>query len=197
MSAEVAVDQQHGLRGGQRADSENHQYGADDHQPNEEWHAEQRHSFAAQAKRRGDEIDRATDGAEAAKDQSERPEIGAVAAGEGALGERRVGKPADIGRGAGALQARASEEAVVEEQAAECGHPETERVEAGKSDVANTQHQWDEIVGEANEDRHRDEENHRGAMHREEAIENFSGKYVQPRAGKLQPDQQNLNAPGD
>ena len=167
MSAEVAIDQQHGLRGGQRADGENHQNGADNHQPNEERHAKQRHPFAAQTKRRGDEIDRAADGAEATENQCERPEISAVPTGEGTFGERRVGEPTNIRRGACTLQSIAAQKAVVEKQPAEGSHPETECVEAWESDVSDTQHQWDEVIGEAHEDRHRHEENHRGAVHGE------------------------------
>jgi hypothetical protein len=111
-----------------------------------------------------------------------------------ALGQRRVGKPADIRRCACALQPITAEEAVVQKQPAECGHPETERVEARKSDVSNPQHQRNEVICEAHEDRHRHEENHRGAVHCEKSIEDFRGNDVQARAGELQPDQQNLDA---
>ena len=49
----------------------------------------------------------------------ERPVVGAVAGREELRGQRRVGEPAHIGRGARAVQAARRREAEVEQQAAE------------------------------------------------------------------------------
>ena len=58
----------------------------------------------------------AVERADAADDQAQGPEVGGGGAGEGVLGQRRVGEPAD-GRGA------AGREAEIDEQAAEAASP--------------------------------------------------------------------------
>src|SRR5262249_40053777 len=78
-------------------------------------------------------------------------EVGSGGGGEGALGQRGVGEPAD-GRGA------ASREAEVDEQAAEQGRPEAQRVEARKGHVAGPDHERNQIVAHADQDRNAHEE---------------------------------------
>src|SRR6202034_4252166 len=104
-------------------------------------------------------------------EDAEGPVVGGMAGRKDARGERRVGEPADVGRGAGAVEAAAGEVAEVEQQAAESRYPEAESIEARKSHVARADHQRDKIVAEAKQDRHAYEEDHRGAVHGKEAIE--------------------------
>ncbi len=57
--------------------------------------------------------------------------------------------------------------------AAERRHPEAERIQPRKRHVARADHQRHEVIRESEKDRHRHEENHRGAVHREHAVENL------------------------
>ena len=59
--AEVAVEQQHDLRGGQRRNGEKIMHRHPQHRPDEERHAHERHALAAHAEDGGDEVDRRAD----------------------------------------------------------------------------------------------------------------------------------------
>ena len=106
--------------------------------------------------------------------QSQRPQVGGRAAGEGPLGERRIGEPADCRRAAGG-------KAEIDEQAAEERRPEAERVEPRKGHVAGADHQRHEVIAQADQNRHADEEDHRRAVHREELVERV-GRQERARA---------------
>ena len=105
MSAEVAVDQQHDLRRRQRADGEDNQDRHHEVQPGEQRHLAQRHSRAAHAQDRGQNVDRRADAAECRRPAGQRPEIGAVAGRECLRGQRRVREPSHIRRVARPIQA--------------------------------------------------------------------------------------------
>ena len=66
VAAQVAVDQQHDLRRGQRADGQQHQSRHDEVQPRKQRHAAQRHARAAHAQDGGHDVDGGADAAEAA-----------------------------------------------------------------------------------------------------------------------------------
>ena len=88
-------------------------------------------------------------------------------------GQGSIGKPANVRRGAGAVEAVAAEKTEVQEQAAEGRYPEAEGVEPRKRHIARAQHQRYQIVAKTEENRHADEEHHRRAVHREQAIEDL------------------------
>ncbi len=106
----------------------------------------------------------------------ERPVVGAVAGRKDARGERSVGEPAYVGRGAGAVKAAAAEVAEVKQQAAKGGDPEAEGVQAREGHVARADHQRDKVIAEAEEDGHAHEEDHGGAVHGEELIEDLGAR---------------------
>ncbi len=116
---------------------------------------------------------------------------------EDASGEWRVGKPADVGRSARAIEAAAGEVAEVEQQAAECGDPEAEGVQAREGHVARADHEGNEVVAEAEQNWHADEEDHRGAVHGEEAVEGLRGDEVVVGDEKLDAHQYGFNAGDD
>ena len=78
VSAQIAVDQQHDLRRGQRTDGKDHQAGHHEVEPGEQWHFGQRHSRATHAKNGSYDVDRRADAAKAGDQQGQRPEIRAV-----------------------------------------------------------------------------------------------------------------------
>ena len=176
---------QHDLRGGQRADGDEDQAAGHEIEPDQQRHAAQLHARAAHAECGGHDVERGADGADAAQQNAERPVVGAVAGREDLRGERRIGKPADVGRGARAVKSAAAEIAEVEQKAAERRDPEAESVQSRKRHVARANHQRNKIVAEAEENRHADEEHHRGAVHGEQPIEDLRRDEVscwEPRA---------------
>ncbi len=79
---------------------------------------------------------------------------------------RRVGgvhEPAAVG-------GAAEEPRGVEEDAAEQEAPEAEGVEAREGDVAGTDLERHEVVGEGRHHRHHEQEDHRGGVHREHLV---------------------------
>ena len=118
-------------------------------------------------------VEGSADGADSAEQDAQRPVVGAVAGRENLRGQRSIGKPANIRRGAGAVEAVATEKTEVQQQAAKCRYPEAEGVQPRKRHVARAQHQRYQIIPEAEENRHADEENHGRAVHREQAIEDL------------------------
>ena len=109
----------------------------------------------------------------------------AAAAGEGVLGQRCVGEPAD-GRGA------AGGEAEIDEQAAEQRHPESHGVQPREGHVAGADHQRHEVVADADQDRHAHEEHHRRAVHGEQLIERVGPEQVVARAEQAASESQRL-----
>ena len=63
--AEIAVEQQHDLRGRQRGDDDQHHAGRHEVEPDDERHAAERHAGAAHAQGGGDDVDRRADAADA------------------------------------------------------------------------------------------------------------------------------------
>ena len=161
---------QHDLRRGQRADG--HQDHSRDHQvePYQERHAKHRHAFATHAQGGGDNVDRGADSAESRDDQRQRPVVRAVSAREGSLGKRGIGPPGDVGRAPRSLQADPADKAVIQHQAAQRGHPEAEGIHPGKGHIPGADHQGNQIIGKADDQRHPHKEHHGGAVHGEERL---------------------------
>jgi hypothetical protein len=112
-------------------------------------------------------------------------------------GKRRVGEPSYIGCGAGGVESAASDEAVVQQQPAEARDPEAECIEARKRHIARTDHQGDQVIAEAEENRDTDEEDHRRAVHGEEAVEDLGREKAVIRNGKLDAHQERFEARND
>src|SRR5438445_244729 len=79
VGTEIAVEHQHDLRRGERADSDEDQSGDNGVQPGQQRHAGELHAGAAHTERGSDEVDRRRDGAYAAEQYGERPVVCAVA----------------------------------------------------------------------------------------------------------------------
>ncbi len=171
MPADVAVDHQHDLGGRERADRDEHESAHHQVHPGEERHAAERHALAAHRENRGDEIHGSADAADARYQQRESPVVRAVAGRKGRRRERRVGEPSDVGRAASLRNRASGENAAVQEEPAEGRHPEAESIQARKRHVARADHQRNEIVSEAEEDRHGDEKDAGRAVQREQTVE--------------------------
>src|SRR5439155_21472730 len=87
-----------------------------------------------------------------------------------------------------------ADEAEVEQRAAEQEDPEPEGVQSGKRQVARADHQGNEIVREAEDDRNSHEEDHGRAVDREETIEGVGRYERESGPGELKPDQERLDA---
>ncbi len=149
VTAEVAVDEQHGLRGRKRADGDQDEERHGGVEPRQERDAQQGHSLAAHAENGGDDVDAGADAADAAGENGHGPVVDRVAGRKGLLGEWSIGEPGHVGSGPGASQSHAADETVVKQNAAKGADPEAERVEARKGHVARADHQGHKIVAEA------------------------------------------------
>ena len=146
-----------------------------DHQqhPHKQGHAGQGHALATHAEHRGDHVDTGRHTADATHQQAQDPVVGAMAAGEGALCQRRIRKPAHVRCRAGPCQPLPSQVAKVEQHTAKQRQPEPKGIQAWEGQITGPDHQGDEIVGQAQDDRHPEEKDHRRPMHGEQAVEHF------------------------
>jgi hypothetical protein len=137
---------------------------------------------------RGEEVDRPRERGDRKDVQREDEQVGT-----GAVGlhrERRVDRPAGVGRSA------RGEEARVERDAAEEERPVGECVQAREGHVARADHQRNEEVPEAGQDRHDDEEDHRDAVDREELVVVLARDEVLVRRRKLRTDEEREDPAG-
>ena len=88
-------------------------------------------------------------------------------------GQRSVGPPAHVRRAAGAVKPASAQKAEIEKKPAQRRQPETECIQPRKGHVPRPDHQRHKIVRKPKQDRHGDEENHGGAMHGEQAVEDL------------------------
>ena len=114
---------------------------------------------------------------------------------ECAFGERCISPPGNVGRAARSLQADAADEAVVQHQTAQRGHPEAEGIHPGERHIPGADHQGNQIVGKSNDQRHPHKEDHGGSMHGENAVEDLGGEKIVMRHGQLNAQQDRLEAP--
>ena len=117
-----------------------------------------------------------------------------MARGEGTLGQWRIGEPGHVGRRAGAGESYAADETVIEQNAREGADPEAERVEPRKGHVARADHQRDKIVAESEQNGHAHQEHHGRPVHGEQPVKGGRGYERVMRNGKLDADQQSLDA---
>ena len=102
-------------------------------------------------------------------------------------GVRRVHEPATVG---GATQYPRG----VEEDAAEQEQPEAESVDAGERNVAGTDLQRQEVVGERGGHGHDEQEHHGGGVHREHLVVQVGVEHGVVGGCQLQPDEQRFHA---
>ena len=132
---EVAVQQQHRDRGGQRRQTQDDQVRIDQDRPHEQRHPAPAHAGGAHVVDGGDEVDRADDRRQAREVDHVDPRLLAVGGRELLQRQRRVRGPAGL--------RRREEQRAVERQAAEQEHPVGPRVQARERDVARADHQRD------------------------------------------------------
>ena len=185
--AEVAIEQQHDLRRGQRADGEDHQGRHGEVEPGQQRHLAERHPPAAHGEDGGEDIDGRPDATETGDQERDGPIVGAVPGRKGLRRQRGVREPAHVRSGSHSVQAEPAHEAEVEEQPAERRHPEAEGVQPRERHVPRSDHERDQIVREAEHERHHHEEDHRGAVHREHLVEDLRRHEGAVRPGELDP----------
>ncbi len=177
--AELAVALQRQQRGGQHREDQQHQERGEQHVPAEDGHPEHGQAGGPHADDRGDEVDGAEDRAEAGERHAHDPHIGADAGRMDRVGQRRVEEPAEVG---GALRGG---EAGGRDQRAEHEQPEGQHVQPGEGDVGGADLQRHDPVGEAGEQRHREEQQHHRTVHGERLVELLVGEDLRPRPGEL------------
>jgi hypothetical protein len=96
-----------------------------------------------------------------------------------------ISPPGNVGRAARSLQANAADEAVVQHQAAQRRHPEAEGVHPGEGHIPGADHQGNQVIGKSNDQRHPHKEDHGGAMHGEDAVEDLRGEKIVVGYGQL------------
>ncbi len=143
--------------------------------PDEQRHTRDAHSGSAHRDDGRHQVDPGGERAHADPEQAEYPVVHARAVGIGGLAEWRVREPSHCGR---AAIDSAGGEAEIEHQAAENLHPEAERIEPRKGHVARANHQRHHVRREPDQQRHHHQEDHRGAMHRKELVEDLRAKEV-------------------
>src|SRR5216684_1742675 len=185
MSTQVAVDQQHELRSGERTYSKNDQARHGEIQPGQQGHLPECHSPAAHAQDGGNDVDRGSDAAEAGDQQGQDPEVRAVSARKCLRSQGGVGEPSHVWSVACPIESVAADKTEIEEQSTESRHPEAKSVETRKRHISSANHQRYQIVCESKQDWHRYEENHRRPVHGEHSVENLRGDEIVMRTNEL------------
>ena len=81
----------------------------------------------------------------------------------------------------------------MQQNAAKGNEPETERIQARERHVARADLQRHDVVGQAEEHRHRDEKDHRRAVHREHHVVSVRLQQRVVRDRQLEPDEQRFD----
>src|ERR1019366_4695235 len=171
--AQVAIEQQHDLSRSEWADSDEDHTGHHEIEPYQQGHASELHAGTAHAERGRHYIKGGADAADAAEQDRESPVVSAVPRREGTSREGCVGPPANVGCAASSIETAAAQVAEVQEKPTQAGDPEAEGVQPREGHVTRADHQRDQIIAEAEEDRHSYEEDHGGAVHGEQLIEDL------------------------
>ncbi len=187
MRSQRAVQQKHDQCGRQRRQREQHQHGVDQHHPHKQGQLAQCHAGRPHAQDRGHQIDAGRHAAHATDQEAQNPIVGARAARKRVLRQWSVAEPTHVGRPAG-------EETEIRQPAAEQHQPVAQSVDPWIGHVACADHQRHNVIGDPEQKRHRGEEDHRRAVHREELIERAGPDDVGPRACQLPAHQQGLDA---
>ncbi len=190
MGAELAVGLEGEQRAGEDREGDQHQDRGDQHGPHEDRHPEHGHAGGPHADDRGDEVDRAQDGAETGHPQAHDPQVATDAGAVDRVGQRRVGEPAE---GGGATR---GEEAGADDQAAEQVEPVAEHVQPRERDVGRADLERHDRVAEAEEQRRREQQQHDRAVHGEELVVELLVDDLAAGVGELGPDEQRHDAAG-
>ncbi len=187
--AEVAVEQQHrdGARDHRDRDDQQQRVGED--RPDEQRQARPAHPRGAHVRDRHVKVDRAEQRGEAGEVDQVDPGVDTAGWKVGGAGERHRRDPARLGW--------APEDRRVEHDAAGEEQPVGERVQPREGHVARADHQRDEVVAEARQHRHDEQEDHRRPVHREELVVDLRADERVVRLAKLQADHQRLGAAED
>src|SRR5215469_15710707 len=105
----------------------------------------------------------------------------------------RIGPPADIRCVPRAIQSAAPKKTEIQEEAAKCRQPKTERIEPWKRHVSCTDHQRDKVVSKSEQNWHSHEKDHGCAMHGEHAVEHLRRNKIVVRMHQLGADDESLN----
>jgi hypothetical protein len=161
--AEIAVGDQHGDGTRQHRDRQQQQERRHQHRPDEQRHAVQGHARGAHVEDRGDEVDRAEQGADAGQMQGEQRAVHADPRLERGVGQRRIQRPA----GARFAQQQAGQD----QHEGRRQQPEADVIQARERHVRRADHQRDEPVAEAADQRWHDrEEDHDQAVRRDDGV---------------------------
>ncbi len=179
VGAELAVGLQGEQRTGQHGERDQHQQAGDQRVPDEDRHPEHGHARRAHADDRGDEVDRAQDGAQTGHPQAHDPEVTTDTRRTDRVGQRRIAGPPE---GRGALR---GEEPGGGDDAAEQEQPVAEHVQARERDVGRTDLQRHHRVAEAEEQRRREQQQHDRAVHREQLVVELVVDHLVAREGQL------------
>ena len=191
MRSRLAVEEQQRQRACELRERDQDQDRIDVDRPDEERQPHPAHAGRPQVVDRDDEVDRAENRRDRRQMEREDPEVLAVARLESALGQRRGRVPAR------ARSAAAREPARVEDDPAEQVEPVRGRVQAREGHVAGADHQRHEVVREAGEDRHDDEEDHRRPVHREHLVVGVAREDVLVGPRELRAHQERDDPAGD
>ena len=181
--ARLSVEEQQREAARERRQHEHQQQRVDVHRPDEQRHAHPGHPGRAHVLDRDQEVDRPRERREREDVEREDPEVDPVPRRVLVGRERRVARPAALGRPAG------GEEARVEDEPAEQEEPVRERVQPREGHVVRADHQRDEVVPEAGQDRHDDEEDHRRPVDREQRVVGVAADEVLVRGRELRAHQ--------
>src|SRR5580704_10814330 len=187
VSAKIAIDKEHDLCRGERRYAKDNHPAHHEIEPCQQGHFSESHAGAAHAEDCCNEVDPCSDTADTRSQQGKSPEIGAVPRRECARSKWRIGPPSNVGGSPRAVKPIAADETEVKEQSSKSSHPKTEGVQSWKGHVPGAYHQRNQIGAEAKEDGHDHEKDHRGAMHRHHAVENFGRNEGIVRNDQLNP----------
>ena len=189
-AAVVAVDEERDHAGRQDRRGEQDQGGGDEHRPDQDRHPEEGHPRRPHLEDGGDEVDRSEDRGGPDQEQADEPQVGPDAA--------RVGPAAQGGVEGPALGGRTAEQVAGEDQqAAEGQEPEAEGVDAREGHVGRADLERHDVVREAGEDRHHEQEDHDRAVHREGLVVGPLVEELEPRDRQLGAHQQRQDPRGE
>ena len=187
----LAVEQEHRYRRRDRRQHEDEQHGVGLDRPDEQRDAHPGHAGRAHVVDGDDEVDRPGERGQRRQVQAENPEVLPAPRAELLGRQRRVTGPARARRAAVGEEAREDDEPAEEEE------PVRERVQAREGHVLRADHERDEVVAEAGEDRDDEEEDHHRPVHGEQLVVRVPGDEVVVRLGQLRAYEQPHNAGGE
>ena len=168
-----------------RAGHHDGRHGEDDHErghehrPHEQRHPVERHARTAHLQRGDDELDGGHERGDLRERDQLRPDVDALARRVGGARQRDVREPAGV-------RSDVERERRPQHEAAEEIDPVPEVVHAREGDVARADHERHEVDAERLHHRHREQEHHRAAVHREDLVVEVGADEAALRARELQ-----------